>query len=124
MKTLAPSNWTAAADAVASILQAENAALSATDFAAAAALLPAKRAAIAAFESCEPSGPKQGLRDTLHRLDSLAAENRALLARGISVQSQVIGIIAGAARLVSSFGYASSGKSAIRSGAFTLSAKA
>ena len=124
MNAMPAANWAAAADALAGILQAENNALRATDFTAATALLPAKRAAIEAFERLTPSCPKQALSETLHRLDLLAAENRTLLNRGIGVQKRVLGIIAGAARSASVFGYGSSGKSALRGGAFTLSAKA
>lgn len=124
MNLPAPQRWTEAADALAHILQAENEALRGNDFAAAAALLPAKRSAIQAIDSLTPEGPKQALYETLVRLGSLAAENRQLLNRGIGIQSQVLGIIAGAARAASAFGYGSSGKSAMRGGAFTLSARA
>jgi hypothetical protein len=124
MSNLAPSNWKAAADALAGILQAENQALRATDFAAAAAFLPAKRAAIETIDSLKPAGPKQGISETIRRLEVLAAENRDLLNRSISIQSQLLGIIAGAARAASAFGYGNSGKSALRGGAFTLSARA
>jgi hypothetical protein len=113
-----------AADALAAILQAENTALRKIDFAAAATLLPAKRAALQAIEACKPDGPKQAVSETIHRLDRLAAENRQLLDSSIATQSQVLGIIAGAARAAFAFGYGSSGKSASRSGALTFSAKA
>ncbi len=119
-----PSNWIEAANTLAGILQAENAALRALDFAAAAALLPAKRAAIQAVENRTPGCPKPALRETVQRLDLLAAENRKLLSRGIDVQSQILGIIAGAARAAAASGYGSSGKSTIRGGGFTLSSKA
>ena len=123
MKKPSP-NLAAAASTLAAILQAENDALRAIDFAAALVLLPAKHAAIQAIENATPNGPPGELHETLCRLDLLAAENRRLLARSIGIQSRVLGIIAGAARSASSFGYGSSGKSAIRAGAFTLSAKA
>ena len=116
--------WMQAADALAAILQAENAALREVDFAAAAALLPAKRAALQAIEACKPNGPKQALSETIHRLDRLATENRQLLNRSIATQSQVIGIIASAARTAFTFGYGSSGRSASRGGALSFSAKA
>ena len=57
--------WMQAADALAAILQAENAALRKVDFAAAAALLPAKRAALQAIEAGKPNGPKQALSETI-----------------------------------------------------------
>ena len=123
MKTPCPATWMQAADALAAILQAENAALREVDFAA-AALLPAKRAALQAIEACKPNGPKQALSETIHRLDRLATENRQLLNRSIATQSQVIGIIASAARTAFTFGYGSSGRSASRGGALSFSAKA
>jgi hypothetical protein len=55
-----------------------------------------------------PAGRKQEFRETLRQLDLLAAANRTLLDRSIGIQSQVLGIIACAAR----------------GGAFTLSARA
>jgi hypothetical protein len=124
MKATRSADWLAAADVLAGILQAENDALRMTDFAAATSLLPAKRAAIEAIDVLTPSGPKAALAETASRLDHLAAENRKLLNRSIAIQSQVLGIIAGAARSAAVFGYGSSGKSAARNGAFTLSAKA
>jgi hypothetical protein len=124
MKTPGPTAWTQAADALAAILQAENTALRKVDFTAAAALLPAKRAALQEIEACKPDSPKQALTATIHRLDRLAAENRQLLNRSIATQSQVIGIIASAARTAFAFGYGSSGQSANRTGALTFSAKA
>ncbi len=117
-------NWLEAANTLAGVLQAENDALRAHRFNTAMALLPAKRAAIQSVESLTPAGPKQSLNEAVHRLDGLAAENRQLLNRSIGIQSQVIGIIAGAARLATNFGYGRSGKSASRGGAFTLSSKA
>ena len=124
MSLLAPSNWLAAAEALAGILKNENDALQTGDFAAAASCLPAKRAAIQAIECFTPGAPKQISRETLTRLDHLAAENRRLLKHSIKIQSQVLSIIAGAARAASAFGYASSGKSTTRTSAFLLSAKA
>ncbi len=124
MSNLEPSNWTASAKVLALILECENEALRAGDFTAAAALLPAKRAAIEAMDSAKPDGPKPHLGEILRRLDILAAENRELLKRSISIQSHLLGIIAGAARAASAFGYGNSGKSGMRGGAFTLSANA
>jgi len=124
MSNLAPSNWTAAANVLALVLEAENEKLRAADFTAATALLPAKRAAIEALDSLTPGEPKQRLSETLRRLDLLAEENRDLLRRSIAIQSQLLGIIAGAARAASAFGYGNKGRSALRGGAFTLSARA
>lgn len=120
----APPDWTHAAETLAGILRAENAHLRAADFTAAVALLPAKRAAIQAVEAGKPAVSKQALGEILRRLDPLAAENRDLLNRSIAIQSQLLGMIAGAARSASAFGYGSSGNPAIRGGALTLSAKA
>ena len=124
MKTPAPQSWMQAAAALADILQAENDALRAVDFAAAAALLPSKRAALQQIETCKPSGPKQEFSETIRRLDRLADENRQLLDRGISIQSQVLNLLASAARTAFAFGYGSSGKSAVHGGALTFSARA
>lgn len=120
----ADTSWAFAADRLAAILEAENAALEAHDFPAAAALLAQKQAAIAAIAPPPPGIAEPALREAAARLDRLAAKNRGLLNRSLSIQSQVLGIIAGAARAASVQGYGSSGKSAIRGGAFTLSAKA
>jgi hypothetical protein len=119
-----PTPWMVAANELAGVLEAENTALRASNFTAAIALLPAKQAAVKSVESLNPDGPKEILRETVSRLDRLAAENRDLLKRSIGIQSQVLGIIAGAARVAFAFGYGSSGKSNSRGGAFTLSSKA
>jgi flagellar biosynthesis/type III secretory pathway chaperone len=119
-----PASWMIAANELAAILEAENNALRASNFAAAIALLPAKRAAVETLESLTPDSPKAALREAVTRLDRLAAENRDLLKRSIGIQSQVLGIIAGAARVAFAFGYGKSGQSNSRGGAFTLSSKA
>jgi hypothetical protein len=117
-------DWTQAANALAGILEAENTALRASDFTTAIALLPAKRAAIQTIESLAPPGPRQALSALVGNLDRLAAENRDLLSRSITIQSQLLGIIAKATRTAFAFGYGSSGRSSSRHGAFTLSSKA
>jgi hypothetical protein len=106
------------------VLNEENAALRAHDLGAAARLLPGKQAAITALEKLELAGDKATLRQRLHELNQLVEENRDLLRQGIALQSQVIGIVAGAARHASASGYGSSGHSTLRSGAWTLSARA
>jgi hypothetical protein len=121
--SLAPS-WMDAADALAEILEAENAALRATDFAAAAGLLPGKRAAIARMEGAAATGPRHEIRDAAGRLDRLAQQNRNLLADGIGIQAQVLRIIASAIRTASAAGYGPNGLSASGFGGYALSAKA
>jgi hypothetical protein len=79
---------------LAAVLARENAALAALDFPAAAALLPAKTAALAALQQAPATPPPAGL---ARELPALVADNRRLLERAILVQGRVIGIIARAA---------------------------
>jgi len=123
MKPSTETKWTDVANALAEILKAENAALRAADYAAAARLLPAKRAAIARMEAAEATGPRHEIRDAAGRLDRLAQQNRNLLADGMGIQAQVLRIIAGAIRSASAAGYGPSGLSAPGFGAYALSAK-
>lgn len=120
---LAPS-WTDAANALADVLEAENAALSETDLAAAAMLLPVKRAAIERMEIALTIGPKHEIQDAAERLDQLARLNRTLLADGIGTQAQVLRIIAGAIHAASAAGYGPSGQAGSGFGGYALSAKA
>jgi hypothetical protein len=120
----AVSDWPQAAEALANILLAENTALRATDFAAAAALLPAKREAARSVEQLTPAIPKRSLQAAIRRLDRLAAENRRLLEHGIAIQSQVLDIIANAAQLACVTGYGSAGKTASHIGGFAFCTKA
>ena len=106
MKPHSPPGWTAAANAVSDILEAENAYLRASDFTAAAGLLPAKRAAIGRMALAPLAGAKQEIRNAAGRLDRLAEQNRSLLAHGIGIQAQVLGVIAGAIRAAASAGCA------------------
>jgi hypothetical protein len=124
MKPTLPANWTEAANTLAAILEAENAALRATDFAAAADLLAAKQIAIARLELARPSGPKFEIRHVAARLEALTQQNRSLLTDGIGIQAQVLGIIAGAIRAASATGYGPTGLSGAGCGGYALSAKA
>jgi hypothetical protein len=124
MKLPLPPSWTEAANALAEVLEAENAALRAADFAAAAVLLPVKRAAIERMDFALLINPKHEIRDAAGRLDRLARQNRSLLADGIGIQAQVLGIIAGAIRATSASGYGPSGQTASAFGGYALSAKA
>ena len=94
---MTPADPVAATRALAAVLARENAALAALDLPAATALLEAKQAALAAFAAAPPPGvAARALMPVLRELDALAAENRALLARAIAVQSRVIALVAGA----------------------------
>jgi hypothetical protein len=98
--TQAP-NLQAAAIQLADTLAAENAALRALDLPGAAALLVQKQAALAAFAAARTCGrPAPALLPTAIRLRELAEENRRLLERAITVQTRVLGVLAGAARSV------------------------
>jgi hypothetical protein len=124
MKHVLPPSWADAANALAEVLEAENDALRATDFAAAAVLLPLKRAAIERMELAEPVAPKHEIRNAAGRLDRLAEQNRNLLADGIGIQGQVLRIIASAIRAASAAGYGPSGEAVTGVGGYALSAKA
>ncbi len=103
-----------AAHGLADLLARENEALRRFDFPAAAALLPAKEAAVTGLVLDAGSIPAEGQRADLvalgHRLNSLASENRALLERAITVQTRIVGIIVRAASPASAAGhYAANG---------------
>lgn len=97
----------AAAQDLAAALRAENEALEAMRLGQAATLLSQKTRAVDAFlraRAAAARGPRpdgedlevaRGMADVLH---SLAARNRTLLERGMSVQAQVITLVAQAAR--------------------------
>ena len=92
-----------AAQALADILERENAALERLDMPAASALLVAKRAATeallrtrAGLRTLTPAR-WQAARDALGRLDAEGARNRDLLARAIRVQGRVVALLASAA---------------------------
>jgi hypothetical protein len=81
-------------------LARENAALDALDLAAAVAVLPDKRRALALLTDAAPvtvsSEQRPAMEAALRRLRDLAGENRVLLQRALTVQSRVIDIVAGA----------------------------
>jgi hypothetical protein len=91
-----------ASAALATLLEHENRLLEALDLAAAAALLPAKQGATAAFLRAQahtkPSGIAPAMTGLGARLRTLAAENRRLLERGLAAQGRVIAVIARAVR--------------------------
>jgi hypothetical protein len=95
-----------AADALAGVLERENALLAALDLPAAAAMLPAKRAAAEAFrraqtaarERAQPADLPTRMAAAGRRLVGLAVENRRLLERGLVAQGRVIAVIARAAQ--------------------------
>ena len=92
-----------ASAALATLLEHENRLLEALDLAAAAALLPAKQGATAAFlraqvhNKASPAG-HAAMTGLGARLRILAAENRRLLERGLAAQGRVIAVIARAVR--------------------------
>ncbi len=102
---------TNSAKALAAVLVEENAALAALDLPRAASLLPAKRAATDSFVAAHarhaadgrPNGSAPaGLGILGARLADLAAENRHLLDRALTVQHRVLDIIAQAVPRASS----------------------
>ena len=88
-----------AAQALAELLDRENAALRAMNFKAAVALLPEKQRAADGFAVDQPrfdGVPPQSRRELeriVLRLKAAAAENKQLLERAITVQGRVIGIV-------------------------------
>ncbi len=129
-----------AAEQLVDALAAENVALDAMDFPAAAALLDRKAAAAAAFTAAQlaaGAAGKAGAATTpalLERaqelgraLEALAGANRTLLERAMTVQGRVIGIVAGAARQATPMpGYGMGGRPvpAGRAAAYALVARA
>jgi hypothetical protein len=83
-----------AALCLADLLAEENAALMRLDFVAAAALVPAKEAALA--DLTVASAPVQPAA-LAQRLAALASKNQVLLERAIAVQTRIVRIIARAA---------------------------
>ena len=91
---------TGAATRLADILEQENAALAALDFAAAAALLAVKQDALEALEAARRlprSAAPPDLAAAAERLAGLAAENRSALTRAMAAQSRVLSLVMGAA---------------------------
>ena len=89
-----------ATERLADTLARENAALDALDVAGAAVLLPAKRTALAALAEADalsiPPEHRGLMADAVRRLQAVAAENRRLLQRALTVQGRVIEVIVGA----------------------------
>jgi hypothetical protein len=89
----------AAAITLAELLDLENSALRALDFAGAVALFPAKQRAADNFAVAQaqlgalPSALRPEFERTTRRLKDLAADNRRLLEHAITVQGRVIGIV-------------------------------
>jgi hypothetical protein len=94
--------WLAAAEAMARVLERENAALSALDLRTAAGLLSEKERALAELAAAAlPGGPPaSGVADVARRLAALADSNRTLLERGLAAQERVVALIVDAARAV------------------------
>ncbi len=123
-------NWLHAAAALADVLARENAALQRLDFPAAVALVADKETALAnlaAHDGEMQQQPPPAEAVTLGRhLHALAAENRTLLERAITVQTRIVGIIARAARPPIARSYAANGHHSQprRTAAMALSARA
>jgi|tagenome__1003787_1003787.scaffolds.fasta_scaffold20704560_1 hypothetical protein len=86
-----------AASRLAGVLAQENAALQRMDLPAAAALVPAKEAALAEMARDTPLSSNALSPAVLalgQRLADLAEENRILLERAIGVQTRIVGMIA------------------------------
>jgi hypothetical protein len=96
------------------VLAAENAALSAMDFAGAGALLAPKHAAADALAAAmRAAASSHAEPQSLHELGTLADENRRLLNRAMRVQRRVLDLVARAARASQPpSGYGASGKPA------------
>jgi hypothetical protein len=90
---------TDAATRLADTLARENTALDALDLSGAIALLPEKRRALAALTDAQAIGPmpdqRPAMETAVRRLQDMAAENRRLLRRALTVQNRVIDVIAG-----------------------------
>jgi hypothetical protein len=82
-------------DTLSGVLEQENAALAGLNLAGAGAFLAAKRAATEALATAGDRFPGTGLSFAAAvRLRDLAAENRRLLERAITVQGRVIAVVA------------------------------
>lgn len=113
-----------AAEHLATVLEQENAALSALDLAAASSLMDAKQRAADQFAEAQEGaktplapGERDALRPIAARLRELGERNRILLERGLLVQQRVLGVIARAARTPpAAAGYGARGQVAARTG--------
>ena len=82
-----------AAQDLVDILAAENDALKRVSFKEAAALVPAKEAALVKLEKTNPPH-SEPTAELMQRIGEMAAENQVLLERAIAVQTRVIRIVA------------------------------
>lgn len=115
---------TQAAERLAAVLAAENAALDAMDMVRAGGFLSLKQEALEAVLRAQSDTPPPALAT---RLRALTEENKRLLERAIAVQSRIIGIVAAALpRSTEPPRYAAGGGivKAARPVAHTLSARA
>jgi len=85
----------AVATRLADLLARENAALATLDLSRAASLLAEKQDAARSFATAQQAAPAtDAASPSLTRLRDLAEQNRRLLERGITIQGDVIGLIA------------------------------
>lgn len=98
------------------LLEEENAALEAMDFARAGALLASKHAAADALAAAwRAAPPDEEQQPALAQLGTLAETNRRLLNRALRVQRRVLDLVARAARSSASDGrYGAAGRPAAR----------
>ena len=126
-----------AAEVLADVLEQENAALARLDLPHATALLPYKRAALAAFEQIvqqqagqEASGgpePDSAMRAIALRMRASSIENKRLLERAMVAQQHIMSLLAQTARQAAPHRrYGARGGYAVQSAgtAFALSARA
>ena len=110
--------------ALAHVIRAENDALAATDFAAAARLVPAKIAAVEAMRACLP-GARADIR-VATMLKEAAAENSDRLALAISVQQRILEMVTRAAKASApgAVSYSRRGRMRSEEGAMALTLRA
>src|SRR5258708_176725 len=109
------------------VLERENAALAAMNFAHAAALSREKTEAVAGLMEAGEAAiglPYPGLVSMAERLDHVVRENRRLLTRAIATQQRVIGIVLGAATTTTEQSYGSASRSGCHGGPISLSTQA
>ncbi len=108
------------------VLLEENAALLATDFPAAAALLPRKMAAFEVFLAAQPDRSPSDPVPFGRTLRTVMTENTRLLEQAIEVQTRVVEIIARAARRSEDSGprYGAQGHATRAGGALALVTRA
>jgi hypothetical protein len=119
----------AAGNDLANVLAAENAALAALDFRRAVGMFADKRRATDGFVAAQgvavASGQHSVLEELARRLQSLAAENKALLTRAMAAQTRVMGVLARAgAAAPSAYGVALGYERRTRPAAYALVTRA